>query len=198
MLDLVREVFLTCGASAVAGSRCKFFQWIHTPLYPPPSNPVPEWRKQGRLYKQKPMKSINKESQEWLQHAEQNVHQWKKQQSEKAWLNQFAETTQKQNEKWEAKKKEQVLPSTFNWSPEIAKIYKKTDAWKDIQAMTNNEFEACINRKKHAKWKPPLESESFEKNESLGKLPPSDASLASYLQKRKNQGKTISPAEEKF
>ena len=48
-----------------------------------------------------------------------------------------------------------------------------------------NEFQAYRNCKKHAEWKPPLGSESFEKNESFGNLPPSDASLAPYLQKRK-------------
>ena len=91
-----------------------------------------------------------------------------------------------------------MLPSTFHWGPKIAKMYKKTDAWKDIKAMGNNEFQAYKNCKKHAEWKPPLGSESFEKNESFGNLPPSDASLASYLQKRKNQGKTLSPGDEKF
>ena len=64
--------------------------------------------------------------------------------------------------------------------------------------MAINEFQACINLKKHAEWKPPLGSESFEKNESFGNLPYSDVSLASYLQTRKNQGKTLSPADEKF
>lgn len=28
----LNKVFLTCGASATADSRCKYFQWIHTPL----------------------------------------------------------------------------------------------------------------------------------------------------------------------
>ena len=91
-------------------------------------------------YKLRPLKSYNQESRTWLQQSEQNVEQWKKQQTEQTWLNQFAESTRKQNERWEAKKKAPVLPSTFHWSPEIAKIYKKTDAWKDIQAMANNEF----------------------------------------------------------
>ena len=156
---------------------------------------MPDWLRKGQAYKPRPLKSFNKESPEWLQQAEQNVEKWKR---EQAWLNQFAESTRKQNERWEANKKAPVLPSTFHWSPEIAKIYKKTDAWKDLQAMANNEFQACINRKKHAEWKPPLGSESFEKNESFGNVPPSDASSASYLQKRKNKGKTLSPADEKF
>ena len=38
----------------------------------------------------------------------------KKQQTEQAWVNQFAESTRKQNERWEAKKKAPVLPSTFH------------------------------------------------------------------------------------
>lgn len=121
----LNKVFLTCGASAASGSRCKFFQWTHTPMYPPPSDPIPDWLQTLRAYKPRPLKSVNKESQEWLKQAEQNVSQWKKQQSEKAWLNQFADTTRRQDERWEAKKKDQVLPSTFHWSPEIAKIYKK-------------------------------------------------------------------------
>ena len=33
---------------------------------------------------------------------------------------------------------------------------------------------------------------------SWGQVPPSDASLASYLQKKKNKGKILSPADEKF
>ena len=63
-----------------------------------------------------------------------------------------------------------LLPSTFHYSPEIVKVIKKRDQWDDINAMANNEFEASIAK-------------------TIGSLPPSDASLASYLQKRKKQGK---------
>ena len=136
----VKPPFLTCGAAATTGSRCKYFQWIHPPLYPLPSDPMPDWLRKGQAYKPRPLKSFNKESPEWLQQAEQNVEKWKR---EHAWLNQFAESSRKQNERWEANKKAPVLPSTFHWSPEIAKIYKKTDAWKDLQAMANNELETC-------------------------------------------------------
>ena len=111
-----------------------------------------------------------------MQQAEQNVEKWKR---EQAWLNQFAESTRKQNERWEAKKKAPVLPSTFQWSPEIAEVYKKRDQWDDINAMDNNEFQTSVSK-------------------TFGSLPPSDASLASYLQKRKNQGKSLSPADEKY
>ena len=62
------------------------------------------------------------------------------------------------------------LPSTFHYSPERAKVIKKRDQWDDINAMANNEFEASIAK-------------------TIGSLPPSDASLASYLQKRKTKAK---------
>ena len=71
------------------------------------------------------------------------------------------------------------LPSTFHWSPEIAEVVKKRDQWDDINAMANNEFQTSVSK-------------------TFGSLPPSDASLASYLQKRKNQGKSLSPADEKY
>ena len=83
----LNKVSLTCIASATNGTRCKYFQWIHTLLYPLPSDPMPEWLLKGRKYKRKPMKSINKESQEWMQQTEQNVEQWKLEQSSKEWLN---------------------------------------------------------------------------------------------------------------
>ena len=72
-----------------------------------------------------------------------------------------------------------LLPSTFHYSPEIVKVIKKRDQWDDINAMANNEFEASIAK-------------------TIGSLPPSDASLASYLQKRKKQGKSLSPADDKY
>ena len=65
-------------------------------------------------YKLRPLKSYNQESRTWLQQSEQNVEQWKKQQTEQTWLNEFAESTRKQNERWEAEKKAPVLPSTFH------------------------------------------------------------------------------------
>ena len=55
----------------------------------------------------------------------------------------------------------------------------KRDQWDDINAMANNEFQISVSK-------------------TFGSLPPSDASLASYLQKRKNQGKSLSPADEKY
>jgi len=172
----LNKVFLTCGAAATTGSRCKYFQWIHTPLYPLPSDPTPDWLQKGQAYKPRPLKSFNKESLEWLQQAEQNVDKWKR---EKTWLNQFAESTRKQNERWEAKKKAPVLPSTFQWSPEIAEVYKKQEQWEDINTMANNQFQASVKN-------------------AWGQIPPSGASLASYLQKRKNKGKILSPVDEKF
>ena len=86
----LNKVFLTCGASATADSRCKYFQWIHTPLFID-RRPVQK------------LKFATKQTQtEWFQQAERNVKQWKR---EQAWLNQFAESAQKQREKWEAQTK---------------------------------------------------------------------------------------------
>ena len=170
----LNKVFLTCGASATSESRCKYFPWIHTPLFID-RRPIQQ------------LKFASKQTQtEWLQQAEQNVEQW---QRDQAWLNQFTETIQKQNEQWEAKKKtkpsnpwKKTLPSTFHWSPQIAEETKKQDPWKEIHSIANGEFEASINRTMQ-KW---------------GKVPASDVSLASFLQKQKTKGKPISPADEKF
>ena len=146
-----------------------------------------------------------------MQQAEQNVEQWKKQQSDQAWFNQFAESAKQQHEQREAKKsvnpwkastlfaspeiakaykktegwkeiqaKKSVnpykipLPSTFHWSPEIAEVIKKRDQWDDINAMANNEFQTSLPK-------------------TFGSLPPSDASLVSYLQKRKKSRQTLIP-----
>ena len=112
------------------------------------------------------------------------MEKWKRQQE---WLDQFAESTQKQNEQREAQTKpsnpwKKTLPITFYWSPEIAQTYKKTEGWKVVQSIANSEFEATLNRTKQ-KW---------------GKVPASDMSLVVYLQKQKAKGKPLSPADEKF
>ena len=70
----LHKVFLTC--DGYAGSLCKYFQWIHTPLYPLPSDPMPDWLR--KTYKPRPLKSFNKDNREWMQQAEQKVEQWKK------------------------------------------------------------------------------------------------------------------------
>ncbi|CAH3016336.1 unnamed protein product, partial [Porites evermanni] len=118
----LNKVFLTSSAtaSATADSRCKYFQWIHTPLF-----------NERRPIQQ--LKFATKQTQtQWLQQAEKNVEKWKRQQE---WLDQFAESTQKQNEQWEAQTKpsnpwKKTLPSTFYWSSEITQTYKKTEGWK--------------------------------------------------------------------
>ena len=155
---------------------------------------------QQRSYKPRPLKSVTKQTQtEWLQQAEQNVSQWKREQSNKAWLNQFAETTKNQEQQWQAQKN-QSLPSTFQWSPQIAEMYKKQDQWKEIHSIANKEFAACMNRKKDV----PSEAEQTEKQEKatgvwsdasitdfvngswpFGDLPEKVCSLASYCCRRK-------------
>ena len=66
-----------------------------------------------------------------------------------------------------------------SWSPEIAEVYKKREQWEDINTIANNQFQASVKN-------------------AWGQVPPSDARLASYLQKRKNKGNILSPADEKF
>ena len=62
----LNKVFLTCGASATADSRCKYFQWIHTPLFNV-RRPIQQ------------LKFATKQTQtEWLQQAEKNVEKWKR------------------------------------------------------------------------------------------------------------------------
>lgn len=141
-----------------------------------------------------------------MQQAEQNENECKKQQAAKEWLNQFAESAKKQNEQREAKKK-QSLPSTFHWSPEIAKMYKKQDQWKDIQGMANQEFAACIQPAK--KGDMPTPPPVVEQNDAsvaafvngpwpFGDLPEKVRSLASYCRRRKQQGLPLTPAQERF
>ena len=101
----------------------------------------------------------------------------------------------------------QSLPSTFHWSPEIAKMHKKQDQWKDIQAMANQEFAACIQpaRKGDMSTPPP----AVEQNDAsvaafvngpwpFGDLPEEVCSLASYGCRRKQQGLPLTPAQERF
>ena len=86
----LNKVFLTCGASATADSRCRYFQWIHTPLFMD-RRPIQKFK----------FATIQTQT-EWLQQAEKNVEQWKR---EQAWLNQFTESARKQQEQREAPKK---------------------------------------------------------------------------------------------
>lgn len=61
----LNKAFLTCGGPY---TRCKYFQWIHTPLYPLPSDPVPEWFEKPA----KPRKFVNKQTQtEWFEQAQE-------------------------------------------------------------------------------------------------------------------------------
>ena len=58
-----------------------------------------------------------------------------KQQSDQAWFNQFAESAKQHHEQREAKKSVNPWKArTFFASPGIAKAYKKTEGWKEIQA----------------------------------------------------------------
>ena len=89
----LNKVFLTCGVpynrevQKPRAPPCNYFQWIHTALYPLPSDTVPEWlmkfaaSRQPKGYKPRPLKSVNSDQQtKWFQQAEQNVNQWNSEQ----------------------------------------------------------------------------------------------------------------------
>jgi len=180
----LNKVFLTCGASASAETRCKYFQWIHTSLF---------------VDKRPPHKlkyATNLTRSEWMQQAEAIVETWKQHhgwnkeaqtQTEwsketQAWLNQFAESAKKQEEQRKSQTsypwKSIPLPNTFGLSPEIAKELKKREQWKEVQNIANHEFHANIKRFKH--------------------LPEEERSVASYLHKQKRKGVVLTRADEKF
>ena len=162
------KFFLACGTPASAATRCKYFQWIHTPLFID-KRPV---------HKLKYATNLNRT--EWKQQAEANVEKWKQQQV--TWMDQFAESTKKQEEQRKAQTKypwkSTPLPSTFHWSPEIAKELKKREQWNEAVSIANHEFCSRVKGWNH--------------------LPESDASVARYLEKQLSKGHTLSPADEKF
>lgn len=82
--------------------------------------------------------------------SSRNVNQWNREQANKAWLNQFVETTRRQEQ--QAKKK-QFLPSTFQWSPDIEEKYKKQGLFLP----------------KRDEWKPPFGAKQFEEKEQQWK-----------------------------
>ena len=181
----LNKVFLTCGTPASAETRCKYFQWIHTPLF----------IDKRPIHKLKYATNLSRA--EWKHQAKANVETWKQrngwyskqdaqtqteQKQQQTWLNQFAESAKKQEEQRKAQTKypwkSTPLPSTFHWSPGIAKELKKREQWNEAVSIANHDFHARINRRKQ--------------------VPEEDRSLASYLQKQKLKGVMLSPTDEKY
>ena len=181
----LNKVFLTCGTPASAETRCKYFQWIHTPLF----------IDKRPIHKLKYATNLSRA--EWKHQAKANVETWKQrngwyskqdaqtqteQKQQQTWLNQFAESAKKQEEQRKAQTRypwrSTPLPSTFHLTPEIAKELNKREQWKEAQNIANHEFHARIKRRKQ--------------------VPEEDGSLASYLQKQKLKGVMLSPADEKY
>ena len=181
----LNKVFLTCGTPASAETRCKYFQWIHTPLF----------IDKRPIHKLKYATNLSRA--EWKHQAKANVETWRQrngwyskqdaqtqteQKQQQTWLNQFAESAKKQEEQRKAQTKypwkSTPLPSTFHWSPEIAKKLKKREQWNEAVSIANHEFHARIKRRKQ--------------------VPEEDRSLASYLQKQKLKGVMLSPTDEKY
>ena len=164
----LNKVFLACGTPASAATLCKYFQWIHTPLFID-KRPIHNLKYATNLSRA-----------EWKKQAEANVEKWKQQQV--AWLNKFAESAKKQEEQRNSQTKfpwnSTPLPSTFHSGPEIAKELKKREQWNEAVSIANHEFCSRVKGWNH--------------------LPESDASVARYLEKQKSKGHTLSPADEKF
>ena len=85
-----------------------------------------------------------------------------RQKQQQTWLNQFAESAKKQEEQRKAQTrypwKSTPLPSTFHWSPEIAKELKKREQWNEVHSIANHQF--------------------FSRVQGWDHLPESDASVA--------------------
>ena len=185
----LNKVFLICGTPASAETRCKYFQWIHTPLF----------IDKRPIHKLKYATNLSRA--EWKQQAEANVETWKQrngwyskqdaetqteQNQQHTWFaesaKQFAESAKRQEEQRKAQTKfpwkSTPLPSTFQSSPEIAKELKKREQWKEVVSIANHRFNSRVKGWHH--------------------LPPADANVAEYLEKQKSQGHSLSPADEKF
>ena len=84
----LNKVFLTCGTPASAETRCKYFQWIHTPLF----------IDKRPIHKLKYATNLSRA--EWKQQAEANVETWKQC---NGWYNKQAvqtQTEQKHQQAW--------------------------------------------------------------------------------------------------
>ena len=185
----LNKVFLTCGTPALAETRCKYFQWIHTPLF----------IDKRPIHKLKYATNLSRA--EWMKQAEANVETWKQrngwyskqdaetqteQNQQHTWFaesaKQFAESAKKQEEQRKAQTKfpwnSTPLPSTFQSSLEIEKELKKREQWKEAVSIANHRFHSRVKGWHH--------------------LPPADANVAEYLTKQKSKGHSLSPADEKF
>ena len=129
----LNKVFLVCGAPASAETRCKYFQWVHTPLFID-NRPL-----------HKLMYTPNLSRAERVKQAEANVEGWKQcygkkqdvqtQTEQNQQESSFAESAKKQEEQRKASKatipwNSIPLPSTFESSSEISKEMKKREQWK--------------------------------------------------------------------
>ena len=222
----LNKVFLTCGTPASAVTRCKYFQWIHTPLF----------IDKRPIHKLKYATNLSRT--EWKQQAEANVEKWKQQQL--TWMDQFAESAKKQEEQRKAQTKypwkSTPLPSTFHWSPEneavsianhefcsrvkgwnhlpesdasLARYLEKQKSKGHTLSPADEKFLEACRASKHEEWKPPPGAENYEKNEAaIAKavnaerpfeyLPEKVCSLATYCRDRKKEGLPLTPVQERF
>ena len=194
----LNQVFLTCGVpynreeQRPKAAPCQYFQWVHTGIYPLPSDPAPEWLVKFAVsrqpYKPRPLKSFDKSNQDqqttWFQQVQQNVNQWNREQANKTRLNQFAESARQQEEE-ALKKKTSALPSTFAWSPEIAEHYKKQEQAKQ-QAQWKREKEAveyCQKKSESKNYRGAKKAEEPSKRERIANCLPEKLARLRAFQK---------------
>lgn len=129
----LHKVFLTCGERD-KDKWCKYFQWIHTPVFRPRARPPPHWLPEyppsdprfvpttKHTYKPRPPKTISPEHESFYR---KDSYISNRIMTEKDWFNQFPESAQQQELERKQRQKQFRLPSEFYWSPEIEEYYKK-------------------------------------------------------------------------
>ena len=166
----LNRVFLVCGTPPSAGTRCKYFQWIHSALFIDnrPLHKLMYATKQSRAESKLQGTSDKQDTQTQTDCVNPMV--------EAAQI--FAESAKKQEQQRKAQIQSNPLPSTFQSSPEIAKELKKQEQWKEVMSIANHRFNSALKGFHH--------------------LPQADAAVAEYLTKRKSEGYVLSPPDEKF
>ena len=124
----LNKVFLTCGASQTATTRCKYFQWIHTELFIDKRPP----HKLKYTTEKREVKDAQTQTMSPLAEA----------------VKQFQESVKKQEEQrtlveashpWSKKTEEPDLSSS-----EYAKEVKKQKQWADVNSIANHLFHSKV------------------------------------------------------
>ena len=205
----LNKVFLTCGTPALAETRCKYFQWIHTPLFID-KRPIDKLKYATNLSRG-----------EWMKQAEANVEKWKQRHS--GYNKQDVETdmiatrdlemaeiglspTEIRDMKLKAEQRHSTpFAESAKQFAEAAKRQKEKSKfpWKSTPLPSTFQSSPEIEKelKKREQWKEVVSIAEHRFNSGVKgwlHLPPADANVAEYLAKQKSKGHSLSPADEKF